>query len=34
MRNALAHTGKSGRRDVSAFIATVFVQDTPQAASV
>ena len=34
MRNALAHAGKSGRRVVSAFIATAFAQDTPQAASV
>lgn len=33
MRNALAHAGKSGRRVVSAFIATAFAQDTPQAAS-
>ncbi len=33
MRNALAHAGKSGRRVVSAFIATVFAQDTPDAAS-
>nr|AAC23488.1 transposase [Rhizobium leucaenae USDA 9039] len=29
MRNALAHAGKSGRRVVSAFIATAFAQDTP-----
>ena len=33
MRNVLAHAGKSGRRVVSAFIATAFAQDTPQAAS-
>ena len=33
MRNVLAHAGKSGRRVVSAFIATAFVQDTPDAAS-
>ena len=33
MRNALAHAGKSGRRVVSAFIATAFVQETPEAAS-
>jgi transposase-like protein len=33
MRNALAHAGKSGRRVVSAFIATAFAQDTPEAAS-
>ncbi|RUV34261.1 IS256 family transposase, partial [Mesorhizobium sp. M1A.T.Ca.IN.004.03.1.1] len=33
MRNALAHIGKSGRRVVSAFIATAFAQDTPEAAS-
>ena len=33
MRNALAHAGKSGRRVVSAFIATAFAQDTPSAAS-
>ena len=32
-RNALAHAGKSGRRVVSAFIATAFVQDTAEAAS-
>ena len=32
MRNVLAHAGKSGRRVVSAFIATAFAQDTPQAA--
>ena len=32
MRNALAHAGKSGRRVVSAFIATVFAQETPEAA--
>ena len=33
MRNALAHAGKSGRRVVSAFIATAFAQDTSEAAS-
>jgi transposase-like protein len=33
MRNVLAHAGKSGRRVVSAFIATAFVQDTAEAAS-
>jgi len=33
MRNALAHAGKSGRRVVSAYIATAFVQETPEAAS-
>ena len=33
MRNALAHAGKSGRRVVSAFIATAFAQDDAQAAS-
>ena len=32
-RNALAHAGKSGRRVVSAFIATAFAQDTAEAAS-
>ncbi|MGY4568160.1 transposase-like protein [Bradyrhizobium sp. USDA 3256] len=32
MRNALAHAGKSGRRVVSAFIATAFVQDDAEAA--
>ena len=31
-RNALAHAGKSGRRVVSAFIATAFAQETPDAA--
>ena len=31
-RNVLAHAGKSGRRIVSAFIATAFAQDTPEAA--
>ena len=30
MRNALAHAGKSGRRVVSAFIATAFAQETPR----
>ena len=29
-RNVLAHAGKSGRRVVSAFIATAFAQDTPR----
>ena len=33
MRNVLAHDGKSGRRVVSAFIATAFAQETPEAAS-
>src|SRR6186713_2462319 len=33
MRNALAHAGKTQRRVVSAFIATAFAQDTPEAAS-
>ena len=32
-RTALAHAGKSGRRVVSAFIATAFAQDTAEAAS-
>jgi putative transposase len=32
MRNALAHAGKSGRRVVSAFMATAFAQNTPAAA--
>ena len=32
MRNALAHAGKSGRRVVSAFIATAFAQDRAEAA--
>jgi transposase-like protein len=32
-RNALAHAGKSGRRVVSAFIATAFAQETPDTAS-
>lgn len=32
-RNALAHAGKSGRRVVSAFIATAFAQDNAEAAS-
>lgn len=32
-RNALAHAGKSGRRVVSAFIATAFDQDSAEAAS-
>src|SRR4051812_1969446 len=32
MRNALAHAGRSGRRVVSAFIATAFAQDDPDAA--
>jgi putative transposase len=34
MRNVLAHAGKSGRRVVSAFIATAFAQDTPEAAKI
>ncbi|MBB2834886.1 UNVERIFIED_ORG: transposase-like protein [Rhizobium esperanzae] len=33
MRKVLAHAGKSGRRVVSAFIATAFAQETPEAAS-
>ena len=33
MRNALAHAGRSGRRVVSAFIATAFAQDDAAAAS-
>src|SRR5215210_4468755 len=33
VRNALAHAGKSGRRVVSAFMATAFAQETPEAAS-
>jgi transposase-like protein len=33
MRNALAHAGKTGRRVVSAFIATAFAQDDAEAAS-
>lgn len=33
MRNALAHAGKSGRRVVSAFIATAFAQDDAGTAS-
>jgi putative transposase len=32
-RNVLAHAGKSGRRVVSAFIATAFAQGTAEAAS-
>jgi putative transposase len=32
MRNALAHAGKSGRRVVSAFIATAFAQKHAEAA--
>ena len=31
--NVLAHAGKSGRRVASAFIATAFAQETPEAAS-
>ena len=34
MRNALAHAGKSGRRVVSAFIATAFAQDDCEAAKM
>jgi putative transposase len=33
MRNALAHAGKSGRRVVSAFVATAFAQDDAGAAA-
>nr|WP_244919900.1 transposase [Rhizobium grahamii] len=33
-RNVLAHAGKSGRRVVSAFVATAFAQDTAEAASL
>jgi transposase-like protein len=33
MRNALAHAGKSGRRVVSAFIATAFAQNDAEAVS-
>jgi len=33
MRNALAHAGKSGRRVVSAFIATAFAQDDAESAT-
>ncbi len=33
MRNVMAHSGKNGRRVVSAFIATAFAQDDAQAAS-
>ena len=31
-RNAMAHAGKSGRRVVSAFIATAYAKETPEAA--
>ena len=34
MRNVLAHAGKSGRRVASAFIATAFAQESPEAASL
>ena len=34
MRNALAHAGRSGRRVVSAFIATAFAQETAEAAKL
>jgi putative transposase len=34
MRNALAHAGKSGRRVVSAFIATAFAQNDAKSASI
>jgi putative transposase len=34
MRNVLAHAGKTGRRVVSAFIATAFAPETAEAASV
>ena len=33
-RNALAHAGRSGRRVVSAFIATAFAQETAEAAKI
>ena len=33
MRNLLAHAGKSGRRVVSAFVATAFVQEDADSAS-
>jgi putative transposase len=33
MRNVLAHAGRQGRRVASAFIATAFAQETPEAAS-
>jgi transposase-like protein len=33
MRNALAHAGRSGRRVVSAFIATAFAQNDAAAAT-
>lgn len=33
MRNVLAHAGRSSKRVVSAFIATAFAQETPEAAS-
>jgi hypothetical protein len=32
MKNVLAHAGKSGRRVLSAFIATAFAQETAEAA--
>ena len=32
-RNVLAHAGRNGRRVVSAFIATAFAQETPEAAA-
>ena len=32
MRNALAHAGKSGRRGVSAFVATAFARDDAESA--
>jgi len=34
MRNVLAHAGRQGRRVASAFIATAFAQETPEAASM
>jgi transposase-like protein len=34
MRNVLAHAGKSGRRVVSAFVATAFAQDDAEAAKL
>jgi transposase-like protein len=34
MRNVLTHAGRQGRRVASAFIATAFAQETPEAASM
>src|SRR6188474_1309978 len=34
MRNVMAHAGRSGRRVVSAFIATAFAQDDAEAAKL